>query len=377
MTLAAELFSRSIAKGLEGDDLRLLETSVKGGGEYELRVTNEALETHYINSFSVIAVSHPPGTTVLPRAGGGLSCFSHPVPPLRAFNRTGQNVLDLVKSPDGSSYRSGTESFRKVKDGEIRDWVEMNVRVPEGSRSATMVVKKRNTLLSTVLLYDVVLGSQGMRALEWTEKMNSDQEYAGRFKSVYEAFSGITVQTLSDHGWIWQSLIPDTGPIAWNWIAVEIPLASSRDLSVRLEFFPDNFMIDYVGFAFSRDEDTTVVELRPANILDNHGVEKPEIAALIEKDDDQYLVTNPGESYRLRYQLPVPDARSRTLFVRSRGYYNEWIRGEWLTMDRAGYRFDLDDLPGTISQLTQSWLRDRETVERAFWEARIPVKEDP
>lgn len=374
--LAAELFSRSIAKTLEENDLRRLSSSGEMEGDYQVNVTNEALETHHINTFSLLAVHHPAGTEVFPRAGGGLSCVSGCVSPLQAVNRAGDDVLDLVKVPDGRSYRSEAATFTMVREGVLHDWLEMRVKVPEGSRSVTMVVRLRNTLLSTILLYDLVLGSQGMQALEWTQRMNTDDHYAARFKSVYDAFSGISVETQRGGQWVRQSFIRDTGPITWNWMAAEIPVDQAGELLVRLVFFPDNFLIDYVAFAPPHEVETTTIELRPTTIVNNHGVESSEIAKLIERDDDQYLVTNPGESYRFHYRLPRSDGQRTTLFVRSRGYYNEWIRGEWITMGRADYRFELSDISGTLSQLVQSWLKDRSTVEHAFWETKIPVKED-
>jgi hypothetical protein len=94
--LEAELFSHCISKQLEDGDLDLLTQKVGDDGRYQLLLTNEALETHYINRFSLLAVNHPIGTQVLPSVNGGFVTIRKPVPPKEVVNRQGKNVLGLV-----------------------------------------------------------------------------------------------------------------------------------------------------------------------------------------------------------------------------------------------------------------------------------------
>src|SRR5690606_41304072 len=41
------------------------------------------------------------------------------------------------------------------------------------------------------------------------------------------------------------------------------------------------------------------------------------------------LITLPGDSYFLNYELP-DDYKNYELFMQSKGYYLEWMREEWL-----------------------------------------------
>ncbi len=65
-----------------------------------------------------------------------------------------------------------------------------------------------------------------------------------------------------------------------------------------------------------------------------------------------------------------------TVFIRSKGHYTEWIRGDWITTKNTGYQFSLIEIDKTISQLRESWLEDRELLEAKFFQTRIPIRED-
>jgi hypothetical protein len=377
--LEAELFSSSISKQLEATDLDLVSSNMPPGGTYQLRVTNEALETHYINKFSLLAVNHPVGTKVFPSPDGGFVTVGKLVPPQNVVNRAGQDISALIRAPDTLFYRSGGREVLKLAQGPYNDWLDVTLNVPEAAKKVRMVLRVRNTLLSTILLYDVVLASQGIQALEWTEKMNTDAQYASQFREIYNAFSGIAVKVLCNGEWTQQTSIRDVGPITWKYVAAEIPVDRPGALSLRLEFVPDNYAIDYVAFdtVGALERAITVDQVRPIMVRDNLGVARNDILSLINEDDDSYLVTNPGEAYRFSYNLSPKENSRTTLFISSGGYYTEWIRSSWLRNQSAAYPFNLFDLGGTLSQLAYSWQENRDMIEREFYDARIPVKEVP
>ena len=230
--------------------------------------------------------------------------------------------------------------------------------------------------MSTILFYDVVLASQGVEALEWTELMNTDPMYATIFNKVFTAYSGIKVKLLgSDGHWVEKTSIGDTGPIAWKEIAVELPLertASPEIVTIRLEFFPDNVSIDYVGWEpGGKGQTTRVTEIPPATVRDDAGSERDDVRALVAAADGELLVTEPGESLYFEYDLAPTSDGETTLFVKSRGYYVEWLRGEWLNPPGGGYRFSLLGVEEAISQLVHGWAQNRSLMEKTFRNTRI------
>jgi len=376
-TLEAELFSHSVSKYLEEDDLALIDHEVPGNGNVTLRLTNEALETHSINEFRLTAVTHLPGTRVFPGVRKDIVTVGSLTPAGAASDRSGNDVLALLDRPDGQYYRSGETVFTNLMREAKSDWLDLRVGVAPGVKKVKLVLRLRNTLLSTVLFYDVVLSSQGIGAIDWIGRLNTDRSYAAAFRRVYETFSGITVECREKGEWKEQASITDVGPISWKYRAVEIPVRDEGELAVRLKFFPDNFMIDYAGFDLEPSDapQLSAVDLLPDSITDNAGARRSDLIQTLHAVDDSYLVTEPGDAYRFFYHVPRVGTGPVALLIRSDGYYTEWLRGSWIRGGDSGYRFDLFDIQGTLKELSRKWVEDRPLMEKKFFESRIPVKE--
>jgi hypothetical protein len=375
--LETELFSYSISKLLEEEDLDLLTQKIPDSGLYKVRITNEALETHHLNKLSLLTINHPIGTAVYPSASNGFIVINDLSQPDEVINSSKKIVSDLVTSADSLSYRSDLDMITKLKNGLNYDWLQVKMNTQQKSDSVTMVIRYRNTLLSTILFYDVVLASQGISAVEWTRKMNEDSIYASQFNFVYNNFSGISVFNLTNNKWEKINSINDAGPIVWKYIATKIPVDSEGNINIKLQFFPDNFLIDYIAFDVENNSPNAflVNELYPTTIFQNSKNITNEIIPLIENDDDLYLITNPGESYLYLYDIPITENIEQTIFIKSKGYYTEWIRGSWVRNNNSEYIFDLYDIKGTIRYLTESWMQNKDLIEKEFFKTRIPLKE--
>jgi len=378
--LTAELFSFSVGSLMESDDLDLLAGPVGSSDRpFEMRVTNEALESHFINYLRPEAVVHPRKTLVYPDAMGQPMLFRRFLSPEDVRNSQGEDVRESVSQVDQRLYRSPRSLVERLKDGPFFDYLDLKMKVPASATSVKLLLRMRNTLLTTLLFYDMVLGSQGLDALAWTERMNTDPSYAGRFWSLYRLFSGIRVKVRTDTGWVAAGLVHDPGPIAFKRLAVRVPTFGREEVEVRLEFVPDNFMIDAVSFDYDEGPavDVAVHPLEFDQVTDVEGRLRPDIQALVADKDDRYLDVEPGQAYRFVFDPPAPrsDEEEVSVFIASRGYYNEWLRGTWLTSrPDPGYRFDLGDVGGTLRRLAESWLSSKEMLEERFFKTRIPIR---
>ena len=374
---AAELFSYSISRLLESDDLDRLGPLGNFGSPFTLRVVNEALETHHINLMHLVAVRHPAGTLAFPTTDGNIVAVGGLREPFSAVNSEGKDILQTVRHGDDNAYRSDSIMVREVKSGRTSDWIDLRVRPTHRSGSVTLLLRLKNTLLSTLLFYEIVLGSQGVRAIDWTERMNSDRLYAAQFRYIYSEFSGVKIKSWRDGAWKTVGAVPDAGPVGWKDVAIRVPVENEGELALRLEFFPDNMMIDYTGFDLSGDESVlNASELVPSAVRDGIGTLRSGIHPLVNEDDDRYLVTEPGDAYRFVYDLPPGENEEVTLFVRSKGYYTEWIRGDWITAPVGVQRFDLFHIDQTMMRLSELWIRERTAMESLFFRNRIPITED-
>ena len=377
--LQAELFSYSISRYFQETELDKLSIPKSSTGDYQIRISNEALETHYIDQFTLLEIQHPAGTQVFPTSSGEIICTGELLQPSSITNLRGEDITDLVKNRDNKMYRSGDELVKQIGHGITYDMVELNLDLPNETKEVNLVLNLRNTLLTTILFYDLVLSSQGFEAIEWIEKMQNNYIYAKIFHELYNAYAGIRITTFNQGKWEIQSKIGDIGPIAWKEIAVSIPVqVENNRVSIRLEFFPDNFMIDYIGYETNKgmDDAYRVNRQQPHSIIDDENNVRYDLIDLLKEPDEKYLVTNPGESYYLSYKSQSDDSINISTFVQSKGYYIEWIRGDWLVNNSGKYKFNMFEVDKTLMQLQSSWLESRSLIEDRFFKTRIPLKED-
>jgi len=376
MELKSELFSHCISAQLEDSDLDLLADDVEANGNWPLKITNEALETHYINRFNLQAVYHNPQSRIVPDSHNGFLSFGSESTPLSATDLHGNNVTAQISRTDNNSFRSGGEITKNMAKSFKPDQLIVKAAVPAGAHEAKVKLTYRNTLLSTYLFYEVVLASQGLDAVNWQNRMNTDPVYAADFKRVYDLFSGISIAK-QENGY-WQSIgrLPDAGPLSFKECGMRIPVSVNQDtLVLKLEFVPDNFFIDQIAFDFGSDEQLESVDLQPIEIKNQNGTPVPEAANLICSKDEHYLITEPGDSYDFKYNIPAKPGLKTAIFASSGGYYNEWVRGKWIREDNSSYSFDLYRPDKIFARLTNGWLEHRELMEKTFFNTKVKLKE--
>lgn len=378
--LEAELFSYSLSKYYQETDIDRLIQGAKTDGPFRMRLTNEALETHYINQLSLLAVRHPANTEIYPTPEGEFISVKKLETPETVINSLGEDVRHLVEKKDTEWHFGDSTRIKRVKSADERDWMDVSLQLSEGARDVKLVLRLRNTLLTTVLFYDVVLASQGVAAIEWTERLNTDPLYSSMYHLAYNTFAGMDFSVLRDGEWVKAGRLGDVGPIAWKEVAVVLPVVADHEnrMRVRLEWFPDNFMIDYIAYDVPAENHDIQVEseiIHPRLITDFLDEDVSDIYVRINKDDADFLVTEPGDFYDFEYDIPHREEVSTTLFIKSKGYYTEWLRGEWIGYGRDDYQFNLFEANKTLEQLKKSWEENRTLLEKTFFETKIPLKE--
>jgi hypothetical protein len=257
-----------------------------------------------------------------------------------------------------------------------RDWVECTLAVPREATSVTVALRGRNSLVSTLLLYDVMMRDQGLQSIEWSEKLNGNLLYAWRLGEWYKSFSGIEISVEHDGKFVTEERIHDVGPIAWKPIAARIPLGEHGDtVRIRLSFLPDSWKLDWIGFDAREHETPEFHEVKGARAQDNVGRRRDDAVSKIAGDDGRYLVTYPGEWLDLTFDLPPKTGEQRTLFVYSKGYYVEWVRPEWVRERADIPGFDLSNPQLIRARLAQLWSAKKTSFEQDFFQCKIPTVE--
>src|ERR1039458_8858893 len=136
-------------------------------GVLRLEVRNEALETHYINQLQLFEVRHAADEFVLPDAQSHPVVVSSVRTPADIAARSGQNLSAMLSAADNTFYSTDRRRLESATVDDLNDWIDLTAPVPEGAGSTTLVFRLRNSLLSTTLLYDVVLAPAGARSINW------------------------------------------------------------------------------------------------------------------------------------------------------------------------------------------------------------------
>ncbi len=375
--LEAETFSYSIARRFESADLDRLDFGKVLNGKYILKVANEALETHYINSLSLLTVDHPVGYEAFPTNQHAIVLFGTEGEIISATSKSGDDVSELISARDGRFYESDSLELQELTHSLTRDWIDVNVKIPKKAEKMVIAVRLRNTLMNTVLFYDIILASQGIKAIDWLGSKTSNLFYAWRLGNWYKKHFGLHIQMFDGKEYRDAVRIGDKGPIAWHQHAVEISPPDQDVARLRFAFLPDNLFIDWIGVSFETNDNYQTKMVESSAVSDFDQERRDGIRALIKEKDDKYLVTYPGESYVLEFQVdPVSAERRRSYFLKSRGYYIEWLRKEWIVQNPAANgltQFELND--ETIKKTAQLWLNKKPDFEKAFFESKIYLRE--
>ncbi len=377
-TLQAEGFSYAIAPLLEHRDIDALNVHMDADGIIRLELRNEALETHFINNIELLAVSRTPGALVIPDQSGTIAMLSDIRELSAAHDRSGRDVRAALAKIDGELFASAPALVDRAHVGDLDDWLDIEAdNLPPGD-SVAVVMKLRNSLLNTVLLYDGILG--GADAADWLTSGLQNIATALDVSRWYTRTMGMHL-TVDGAGNTEHARLGDVGPIAFREVAVMLPRSShnARHIKVRLRFVADDWRIDraVIAAGVARPSSRVIPVARVIVPTPARGgpaaVDSAALRALRDADD-KYLQTVPGQRMTLEFK---PDARLRgdtavTYLIAWQGWYREWIRGDWLAHPTRAEPW----VPGdsAVSIALSRWRSKREGLERAFYSSRIPVR---
>jgi hypothetical protein len=368
----AELFSSSIAPLLEGRDLDRLQAQPNSSGVLRIEIRNEAMETHYINHLQIVEVRHASDEFVLPDQQGRPIAVRNVRAPAALGDRRGRDLRATLAAADGDFYRTDRRVIEGAALADMDDWIDVDAEVPAGADSIALVFRMRNSLLSTTLLYEVMLGTAGARAIDWLGRDLAQISTAVELGVWHHRRAGMHISVLRDGVYREVVRLPDTGPISWHDVAARIPVEPGEtSLRLRLSFLADHWRIDRVAVASTVGDRVT----RPIQLSKVSGAgERIEADALkaLQAPDDRYLQTGPGEHFFVHFETgSAPASERRTFLLSSQGYYTEWIRGSWIQNASATEPFRPTD--ESLLVALRRWKSSRETFEERFRNDRVPV----
>jgi hypothetical protein len=367
--LEAEAFSYSIAPLLEGRDVDRLGARPDGDGVLRLELRNEALETHYINHLEILQVDHLASRSAFPTESGRIVTVGRIQGVRSAVDRSGRSLEDSLGVRDGIAPSSPLARLESVTPEDHHDWIELVFPTP-AEPTAALVLRLRNSLLNSVLFYDLMLGARGAEALNWLGRDIKRIDEAVELGRWFQETMGLRVEVHDGAAWREVARVPDTGPIAWEELAVRVPVPDTPELRVRLSFLVDEWRIDWVALGAGVEEaDAKIVPLASVARIDAEP--DASIVDLLAEPDDRYLITSAATAFSLEFR-PTPSQAEQTFFLSSQGYYTEWIRPEWIRTGSPEVPFSPDG--NTAVELVDRWMSVKDEFEARFFATRIPVR---
>lgn len=364
--LQAEGFSDSVAPSLEASDLDALYLAEPTSSRIEVRVTNEALETHVIRHVELVAARRPAGGRVFATGSGELWNAVEIRPPAACRAEEGSCVRAL-QALDGLQRFSRTNGV----DLASRETVELEFAGRRPEARLGIVIGARQTLLSTFLFYQA-LAFMGRSATGYLARLErGDAGLEREISGMHDVLGGVEVQIASPDGdWVTVGQYDETGPIATDVQLVLLPAGVHAE-RIRLRMTRGLWRIDYVALAEVRDR-ALATRLRPVAVRSADGNGMARLGRLL--DSDQTLVTYPGEEHTLIFELPdSPDGAE--LFLDSEGYYLEWMREEWMKEENPLAAALMLYAPRLALRLLAPAFEKLEPhMERLFWSSRYEAE---
>jgi hypothetical protein len=364
--LQAEGFSASIAPALEAVDIDALYRARVTGRDFQLHLTNEALETHVIRYADVLAVPRPHGVRVFHTPDGRFRPAIGLRPPSDCAD-TGGDCLEAVAAFDRRERTSLSDSLDLATRETIDLKFDSNV-----SGELGLVIAYRQSLMSTYLLYQTLayLGTHASSALAALatggegarERVQGMGQLLGRIEVLVPDSAG---------GWVHAGSAGETGPLAPDTKVVPVPRTDEGPIRIRLQLTRGLWRIDYLALAHL-GAPLQPVRVAPARVRRAGREDSTAWRALA--DSGKALVTLPGDVYDLIYLLP-PHPERYELFLESRGYYLEWMRQEWLAEENLALAARiLLDPARALQMLAPGFKRQEPEMERRFWNSRYVVR---
>jgi len=366
MSIQAEGFSASVCPALEKTDIDALYRTKALSQNLELRVTNEALETHMIRSARLLALPRPENGRVFSTPSGE---FLQAVKIQEPENCTAEegSIIEKVRFFDGQERYSETDP----KDLATKETIDLDFELVAGQNSG-LILGFRQTLLTTYLFYQG-LAYMGSSSGYWLAKLEQDKDAVQEYTNgIGNALGGIEVFIQNKAGdWIQAGEIKETGPIATDIQIVPLPRTGTSPLKIRLRQTRGLWRLDYLALAqITRTVDP--IRIEPSMVYQDGRTNHEALASL--KNSSQTLITLPGDELTLVYELPSGFSNYE-LFIESQGYYLEWMRPDWLEEENLQKTIMMFKKPEKFMKaIAPEFKKVESQMEETFWRSRYVRK---
>jgi hypothetical protein len=268
---------------------------------------------------------------------------------------------------DGQERFSEADSRNLATDENI----DLEFNTP-ANKELGLVIGARQTLLTTYLFYQSLAYTGNAGAYFASRIESGDKSLQRKVDRIWDLLGGIEIFIQNPSGqWIKSGEIDEMGPIASDVHLIHLPLQQSATTKIRLKMTKGLWRIDYVALAESL-KPVEPIEIQPSMVITNNEVNELALCQLTESNEP--LTTLPGDTHMLHYTLPN-DSDNYEIFLKSKGYYLEWMRQEWLAEQDLKKAYLMFGMPRLYMKLVADQFKVVEpTMEKTFWKSRYAKK---
>lgn len=235
-----------------------------------------------------------------------------------------------------------------------------------------LVINFRQTLVTTFLLYNGI-SYMGNEVGDYFAKIETNDRIKERISNPFKRLGKIKLFYWNDvtNSWAIFEELYETGPIAKNLMIAPLhnfPEVKDK-IKIKIELTKGLWRLDYLGLA-SIQEKVSPISIYPDQLAPNN--ESPFSIDAIFNDDDEYLVTYPGDEIQFEFNLPeLPVNMEHELFLSSKGYYLEWVRQNWIENKNLGKlkKMLLNDNK-VWADLAREYKEIEPDIEQLFWNSK-------
>jgi hypothetical protein len=315
-----EAYTAAITRGLERDDYSALAHLREQEGQYRLMLSNDLDETQYTNLLELWAVDHAPG--IQPRVGddGTVYGITEPLPPLSAWDGTGNDLRTWLVKRDRSIWEPEPEPDR---NGSLRREITLTFPRPPHARQARLVASVTHSLWAGYTAGSM-LQLLGRDLPAWYREIDGNP--AARRQTLdwmlREELYGLGVDVEEADGWQRRAVLPVAGPFVSDERVVGLDVSRVSGSELRLRLRPPAGFWAFNSFAIDYGDDSplpiTRIPLQTARDQEGNTL----LPALAAADDRYYEMRAVGERAWVAFPAPpLQPGKRRTLFLHSRGYY--------------------------------------------------------
>lgn len=323
----AEPLSGAITRGLERDDLCLLEHVRPSHGAYELMLRNELKETQYLDRIQLRVVDHPRGSTVCTDINGGLHAVTNLAAPTAAHDETGTDFRAVLKSSDHIPWQSMMPTDDSWRDVPLRNELTFTFSRKHGAPSANLVVDAATSQWGSVMMREM-MQARGDRLDDWYASVDAHGPALGemiRFNQREELYF-LKVYVREGDEWVQRGWIPGGSPSASELKAIPLDLSGVEGDTVTVRVQPPCgfWSLDYVAMSYDELPVPQSVVVPAKTAMTNDHVD---ITPTIKDGDGRYYeMKHVGDAAHITFAaLPTPAGGERSVFLDARGYYHAQI----------------------------------------------------